>query len=63
MRLEEYRPIESVAETTSEVAVESAASQPSHGSSDVVDNDREVSTEAEIRDAPFEEAETGSDKA
>lgn len=63
LRLEEYRPIESVAETTSGESVESAASQPSHGGSDVVDNDREVSTGAGIEDAPFEEAETGSDKA
>lgn len=61
LRLEEYRPIESVAETTSEESVESAAPQPSHGGSDVVDNDRQVSTGAE--DAPFEEIETGSDKA
>ena len=60
LRLEEYRLTSSVAETTSEVAVESAASQPSHGGSDVVDNDREVSTGAEVRDAPFEEAETGA---
>ena len=59
LRLEEYRPISSAAEESAE----SAASQPSHGGSDVVDNDREVSTEAEVRDAPFEEAETGSDKA
>ena len=65
LRLEEYRQISSAAETTSEVAVESAASQPSHGGSDVADSDREVSTgaEVEIGDAPFEEAETGSDKA
>ena len=63
LRLEEYRPIESVLEESSEVSVESAASQPSHGGSDVVDSYREVSTGAELRDAPFEEAETGSDKA
>ena len=63
LRLEEYRPIESVAETTSEESVKSAASQPSHGGSDVVDSDREVSTGAEVRDALFEEAETESDKA
>ena len=63
LRLEEYRPISSVADSAAEESAESAASQPSHGGSDVVDNDREVSTEAEVRDAPFEEAETGSDKA
>lgn len=63
LRLEEYRPIESAAESAAEESVESAASQPSHGGSDVVDSDREVSTGAEIGDAPFEEAETGSDKA
>ena len=38
LRLEEYRPIESVAETTSEVSVESAASQPSHGGSNPIDS-------------------------
>lgn len=59
LRLEEYRPIESVAETTSEVVAESAASQS------CALGDEEVSTgaEGEVRDAPFEEAETGSDKA
>lgn len=59
LRLEEYRPIESVAETTSEVSVESAASQS------CALGGEEVSTEAGVRisDAPFEEAETGSDKA
>ena len=63
LRLDKYRPISSAAETTSEESVESAASQPSHGGSDIVDSDREISTGAEVRDAPFEETETGSDKA
>lgn len=63
LMLEEYRPIESAAETTSEESVESAALQPSHGGSDAVDSDRKVSTGAEVKDAPFEETETGSDKA
>ena len=52
LRLEEYRPISSAAETTSEESVESAASQPSHGGLDVVDNDREVSTGAGDIDKP-----------
>lgn len=53
LRLEEYRPIESVAETTSEVAAESAAPQT------CALGDEEVSTE--IKDAPFEEVSTGAD--
>lgn len=59
LRLEEYRPIESVAEESSEVSVESAVPQT------CALGDEEVSTgaEVEIGDAPFEEAETGSDKA
>lgn len=59
LRLEEYRPIESVAETTSEESAESAASQS------CALGGEEVSTGADgdIDDAPFEEAETGSDKA
>lgn len=65
LRLEEYRPIESVAESAVEESVESAASQPSHGGSGAIDSNKEVSAEAEVEigDAPFEEAETGSDKA
>lgn len=65
LRLEEYRPIESVAESAAKESVESAASQPSHGGSDAIDSNREASaeTEVEIEDAPFEKAETGSDKA
>lgn len=55
LRLEEYRPIESVAETTSEVAAESAASQScalGGGEVSIIDaGDR------------LEEVETGSDKA
>lgn len=59
LRLEEYRPIESVAESTVEESVESAVSQS------CALGDEEVSTGAGVRigDAPFEEAETGSDKA
>lgn len=65
LRLEEYRPIESVADSAAEESVESAVSQPSHGGSGAIDSNKEVSAEAEveIEDAPFEEAETGSDKA
>lgn len=37
LKLEEYRPIESVAETTSEVSVESAVPQSSHGGSNTID--------------------------
>ena len=57
--LEEYRPIESVAESTSEESVKSAASQS------CALGDEELSTGAgvEIGDAPFEEAETTMDKA
>ena len=59
LRLEEYRPIESVAESTSEESVKSAASQS------CALGGEELSTGAGVRisDAPFEEAETGSDKA
>ena len=59
MRLEEYRPIESVAESAAEESVKSAASQS------CALGGGEVSTGADgdIDDAPFEEAETGSDKA
>ena len=78
LRLEEYRPIESVAESAAEESVKSAASQPSHGGSDPtdlvahseaeqerLDMEEELYKEAEVEtgDAPFEEAETGSDKA
>lgn len=59
LRLEEYRPIESVVETTSEVEPESAASQSCALGGEEVS----VGAEGEIGDAPFEEAETGSDKA
>ena len=59
LRLEEYRPIESVAETAVEESVKSAASQS------CALGGEELSTGAGVRisDAPFEEAETGSDKA
>lgn len=63
LRLEEYRPIESAAETTSEVSAESAASQPSHGTCSNNLDCSSVVTHTEIEDALFEEAETGSDKA
>lgn len=59
LRLEEYRPIESVADSAVKESTESAASQS------CALGGEEVSTgaEGEVRDAPFEEAETGSDKA
>lgn len=59
LRLEEYRPIESVAESAAEESVKSTASQS------CALGDEEVSTGAGVRisDTPFEEAETGSDKA
>ena len=59
LRLEEYRPIESVADSAAEESVESAASQS------CALGGEELSTGAGVRisDAPFEEAETGSDKA
>ena len=59
LRLEEYRPIESVAESAVEESVESAASQS------CALGGEELSTGAGVRisDTPFEEAETGSDKA
>lgn len=59
LRLEEYRPIESVAESAAEESVKSAASQS------CALGGEEVSTGADgdIDDAPFEEVETGSDKA
>ena len=59
LRLEEYRPIESVAETTSGESVEST--EVSAASQSCALGGGEVSTG--IEDAPFEEAETGSDKA
>lgn len=59
LRLEEYRPIESVAESAAEESVKSAASQS------CALGGEEVSTGADgdIDDGPFKEAETGSDKA
>lgn len=63
LKLEEYRPIESVAETTSEVSVESTASQPSHGTCSNNLDCSSVVAHTGIEDVPFEEAETGSDKA
>ena len=54
LRLEEYRPIESVAETTSEVESESADVLVSPQSCAL--GGGEVSTE--IKDAPFEESKT-----
>ena len=59
LRLEEYRPIESIAESTSEESVKSAASQ----SCALGGEELSTGAEIEIGDAPFEEAETGSDKA
>ena len=55
LKLEQYAPTVSVAETTSE----SAASQTCA----LGDKDVSKGAEVEIGDAPFEEAETGSDKA
>ena len=59
LRLEEYRPIESVADLAAEESVKSAASQT------CVLGDEEVSTgvDGDLDDAVFEEAETRSDKA
>ena len=48
LRLEEYRPIESAAEVAAESAVPQSCAL----------GDEEVSTGAEIKDAPFEEVET-----
>lgn len=72
LKLEEYRPIESVAEATSEVAVESTDVSAVPQSSPLGDGEGltvpEIvqysleATETEIKDAPFEEVETGSDK-
>lgn len=59
LRLEEYRPIESVAESAAEESVKSAASQ----SCALGGEELSTGAEVEIKDAPFEEAETGSDKA
>ena len=59
LRLEEYRPIESVVESAVEESVKSAASQ----SCALGDEELSTGAEVEIGDAPFEEAETGSDKA
>ena len=59
LQLEEYRPIESVAESAVEESVKSAASQ----SCALGGEELSTGTEVEIGDAPFEEAETGSDKA
>ena len=63
LRLEEYRPIESVAETTSEVAVESTVVSAVPQSSPLGDEEVSTGADGEIKDAPFEEVETGSDKA
>lgn len=59
LQLEEYRPIKSVAESAVEESVKSAASQT------CALGGEELSTGADgdIDDAPFEEAETGSNKA
>ena len=59
LKLEEYRPIASVAETTSEIASESAAVQ----SCPLGGGEVSVGASGEIHDALFEEVETGSDKA
>ena len=55
--MEEYRPIESVVETTSEVVSESAVLQSCALGGEEVSTGAEV----EIGDAPFEEAEIGND--
>ena len=59
LRLEEYRPIESVTDSAVEESVKSAVPQS------CALGGEELSTGAGVRisDAPFEEAETGSDKA
>ena len=54
LRLEEYRPIESVVETAAEVSVESAASQ----SCALGGEELSAGAEVEIGDAPFEESKT-----
>ena len=59
LRLEEYRPISSVVDSAAEVSVESAASQ----SCALGGEELSTGAEVEIGDAPFEEAETRSDKA
>lgn len=63
LMLEEYRPLESVIDSASEVTAESAVSQSSHGTcSNNLDCTNAVE-HSRIEDAPFEETETGSDKA
>ena len=59
LRLEEYRPIESVADSAVEESVKSAASQ----SCALGGEELSTGADGDIDDAPFEEAETGSDKA
>lgn len=59
LRLEEYRPIESVADSATEESVKSAASQ----SCALGGEELSTGADGDIDDAPFEEAETGSDKA
>lgn len=63
LRLEEYRPISSVAETTSEIAGESEDVSAVSQSCALGGEELSVGADGEIGDAPFEEAETGSDKA
>lgn len=57
--LKEYRPVSSVAETTSEVTAESAAVQ----SCPLGDGEVSTGADVETHDVIFEESETGSDKA
>lgn len=59
LRLEEYQPIESVADSAAEESVKSAASQ----SCALGDEELSTGAEVEIGNTPFEEVETGSDKA
>ena len=62
LKLEEYRPIESVAEATSEVAVESTDVSAVPQSCALGGEEGLTEADGEIKDAPFEEAETGVDR-
>lgn len=59
LRLEEYRPIESVAESAAEESVKSASTQ----SCALGDEELSAGADGDIDDALFEEAETAMDKA
>ena len=59
LRLEEYRPIESAADSAVEESVKSAVPQ----SCALGGEELSTGADGEIADASFEEAETGSDKA